>query len=76
MGYLIPKPSMYKNSSGINKPIDKWVHSFSKSIISELNVIAQLGLNLLMTMSQSRTLATMPQELSTDNNLFAHGHMT
>ena len=46
MGYLMPKPSLLKNSSGtIYNPslgVRGWVHNFSKEISSKLNVIARL----------------------------------
>ena len=64
MGYLIPKLSLQKNSSGTIWPMtweeNKGVHAFPKSISLKVSVIAWLEFEIIM-MSQSRILGNMPQ---------------
>ena len=55
MGYLMPKPSLQKNSSGTiysHSWGNKGVHAFPKDISLKLNVIVRLEFEL-MTMLQS-----------------------
>ena len=49
LGYIIPKPSFLKNSSGTTTRSlgDKGVHTFPKGICLKVNVIARLEFELL-----------------------------
>ena len=59
MSYLIPKPSLSKNNSDKR---EKGVHAFPKGINPKGNIIPLPEFKFTM-MSESRTLATILQEL-------------
>ena len=62
MCYLMPKPSLQKNSSGTIELITgehKGIYNFPKSINPKVNVIVQLEVDLTM-MSLSSKLTTVP----------------
>ena len=65
MGYLMPKLSLEKNSSGTIQPTagkEKGVYTFPKGICLKVNKIRWLEIKLTMV-SQPSTLATMSQGL-------------
>ena len=61
LGYLMPKPSVYKNSGSTILPIARMIRGVPKGICLKVNVIAQLEFELAHYNSAAQSLTITPR---------------